>query len=259
MRLDRFFSEQTAYARKEAAALIRSGAVTVNGIAVRKPDAAVQPETDTVALRGKPVVYQKNRYILLHKPEGVITASRDRAQKTVLDLLKPADRIPGLAPAGRLDKDTAGLLLITDDGQLTHRMLSPKSHAPKYYLAALRDPFTAQIQAAFRAGILLREGDTEEPCMPAECEAVAERLAVVELHEGKYHQVRRMFAACGNYVEHLLRVQIGCVPLPPDLPAGAYLHIFHNEAKNMLIKSHISDVCAFVSRNYSSYWIKSGK
>ena len=256
MRLDRFFSEQTAYSRKEASALIRSGAVTLNGAVVRKPDAAVQPETDAVFLRGEPVIYQKHRYFLLHKPEGVITASRDNAQKTVLDLLNPQDRLPGLAPAGRLDKDTSGLLLITDDGQLTHKMLSPKSHAPKYYLAALRDPFTPQIKAAFRAGILLREGDTEEACLPAESEAIAERLAVVELHEGRYHQVRRMFAAAGNFVEHLLRVQIGCVPLPPDLSAGAYLHIFYKDAENMLIKSHISDVCAFTSRNYSSYWIK---
>lgn len=259
MRLDRFFSEQTALSRKEAAALIRSGAVTVNGVQLRKPDAAIQPETDAVTLRGKPVVYQKFRYILLHKPTGVITASRDKSQKTVLDLLRPEDRLAGLTPAGRLDKDTSGLLLITDDGQLTHKMLSPKSHAPKYYLAALRDPFTKQIQSAFCDGILLREGDTEEPCLPAESEAIAERLAVVELHEGKYHQVRRMFAAAGNFVEQLLRIQIGCVPLPPDLAAGSYLHILDKDANNMLMKSHISEVCEFARCYYSSYWIKSGK
>ncbi|MBQ8920922.1 MAG: rRNA pseudouridine synthase [Oscillospiraceae bacterium] len=259
MRLDRFFSGQTALARKEAAALIKSGAVSVNGTVIRRPDAAVDPENDRITLRGEPVLYQKHRYILLHKPAGVITASRDRSQKTVLDLLKPEDRLPGLSPAGRLDKDTSGLLLITDDGQLTHRMLAPKTHAPKFYLAALRDPFTEETAARFRAGMMLREGDTEEPCLPAESAAIAERLAVIELHEGKYHQVRRMFAAAGNFVENLLRVQIGMLQLPPDLPAGAYLHIFHKDAESVLRKTHISDVCAFISQNYSSYWINRGK
>ncbi|MBR3267331.1 MAG: rRNA pseudouridine synthase [Oscillospiraceae bacterium] len=259
MRLDRFFSEQTAYSRKEAAELIRGGAVSVNGAAVRKPDTAVNPEADEILLRGKPVLYRKNRYILLHKPEGVITASRDRTQKTVLDLLRPEDRLPGMVPAGRLDKDTAGLLLITDDGQLTHKMLSPKSHAPKYYLAALRDPFTEETAGMFRAGILLREGASEELCLPAESAAVAPKLAVIELHEGKYHQVRRMFAAAGNHVEKLLRVQIGAVRLPPDLPAGSYVNIFNKDAESVLKKSHISDVCAFVMQNYSSYWINGGK
>ncbi len=259
MRLDRFFSEQTAYSRKEAAGFIRSGAVSVNGSPVRRPDAAVDPESDRITLRGAPVQYQKHRYILLHKPEGVITASRDHTQKTVLDLLKPEDRLPGLAPAGRLDKDTAGLLLITDDGQLAHRMLAPKTHAPKYYLAALRDPFTPETAERFRCGIMLREGDREEPCLPAESAAIAPKLAVLELHEGKYHQVRRMFAAAGNYVENLLRVQIGTLQLPPDLPAGGYLHIFHKDAETVLTKTHISDVCAFISQNYSSYWINRGK
>ena len=259
MRLDRFFSEQTAYAREEAAAFIRSGAVSVNGAVIRKPDAAVDPEKDRITLRGEPVLYQKHRYILLHKPEGVITASRDRNQKTVLDLLKPEDRLPGLVPAGRLDKDTAGLLLITDDGQLAHKMLAPKTHAPKFYLAALRDPFTPEITARFRAGIMLREGDREEQCLPAETVPIAEKLAVIELHEGKYHQVRRMFAAAGNHVENLLRVQIGSLQLPPDLAAGSYLHIFHKDAESVLTKTHISDVCAFISQNYSSYWINRGK
>lgn len=256
MRLDRFFSEQTAYSRKEASALIRSGAVTVNGIAVRRPETPVHPAADSIALHGTPVTYAQHRYFLLHKPVGVITASRDAAQKTVLDLLKPEDRIRGLAPAGRLDKDTSGLLLITDDGQLTHRMLAPKSHAPKYYLAALRDPLTKDIPSAFRSGMLLREGDTEERCLPADCEQIAERMAVVELHEGKYHQVRRMFAAAGNHVEELLRVQIGTLRLPPELPAGSYMHIFHKEAEQVLNTAHLSDVCQFILENYSSYWIK---
>ena len=164
MRLDRFLSGQTALSRRELGELIRHGAVTVNGTVIRKPDAAVQPETDAVTLRGSPVSYSEFHWFLLHKPEGVITAARDPKQKTVLDLLDPADRLPKLAPVGRLDKDTSGLLLITDDGVTAHRMISPKHHVAKYYLARLRDPFREEYVRKFRDGILLREGDREEAC-----------------------------------------------------------------------------------------------
>jgi 16S rRNA pseudouridine516 synthase len=205
MRLDRFLSGQTAYSRKELTAMIRSGAVKVGGEVIRKPDTQIDPEQTAVTLRGEQIAYAAHHYYLLHKPAGVITASRDPKQKTVLDLLKPQDRLQGLFPSGRLDIDTEGLLLITDDGALSHQMLSPKHHVAKYYLAQLRDPFKPDYPAAFRNGILLREGDADLQCQPAECAAIDSRLAVLELHEGKYHQVRRMFAAVGNHVEKLLR------------------------------------------------------
>jgi 16S rRNA pseudouridine516 synthase len=256
MRLDRFLSGQTALSRRELGELIRHGAVTVNGTVIRKPDAAVQPETDAVTLRGSPVSYSEFHWFLLHKPEGVITAARDPKQKTVLDLLDPADRLPKLAPVGRLDKDTSGLLLITDDGVTAHRMISPKHHVAKYYLASLRDPFRQGYIRIFRDGILLREGDREEACQPAECCAIASDLAVLELHEGKYHQVRRMFAAAGNHVENLLRVQIGMLQLPPDLPEKRYLPLFNKDIESALKNSDISTVCAFCAENLSSYWIK---
>ena len=259
MRLDRFLSEQTALSRKEAAEAVRRGAVTVNGKAVRKPETPVSPTRDAVICMGRAVQYEEFCYYLLHKPEGVITATRDSSQKTVLDLISPDDRRQGLFPSGRLDKDTSGLLLITNDGQLSHKMMSPRHRAAKYYLAALRDEISPQTAAAFRSGILLREGDAEEECLPAECAAIGDRLAVVELHEGKYHQVRRMFAAVGNHVEHLLRVQIGALTLPPQLPAGGYLKILPKDASLTLKDSSISSVCAFCRQNYSSYWIKSGK
>ena len=255
MRLDRFLTGQTALSRKEADTLIRSGAVTVNGASVRKPDTAVHAETDAVTLRGKPVIYSEFHWFLLHKPEGVITAARDPKQKTVLDLLKPEDRLPRLAPCGRLDKDTAGMLLITDDGGTAHTMISPKHHVAKYYLAQLRDPFKPDYPAAFRNGILLREGDADLQCQPAECAAIGSRLAVLELHEGKYHQVRRMFAAVGNHVEKLLRFQIGALQLPPDLPQKCYLPIFNKDVESALKNSDISDACAFCAAHYSSYWI----
>lgn len=257
MRLDRFLSGQTAYSRRDVTAFIRDGAVTVNGNPVRKPDAAVNPDADEIALRGEPVRYQTSRCFLMHKPEGVITASRDGKQQTVLDLLRPADRLPGLFPAGRLDIDTAGLLIITDDGGFAHRMLAPKSHAPKYYLVQLREHVSQACIDVFRSGIVLREGSGEIRCMPAACAEIASGLAVIEICEGKYHQVKRMFAAAGNHVEKLLRIQIGQLPLPPDLSAGDYLPISHKEMESALKKSDISAVCAFAAAKYSSYWIKS--
>lgn len=258
MRLDRFLSGQTAFSRRELTERIRSGAVTCNGTVIRKPDAAVNPGTDAVTLLGKPIVYSEFHWFLLHKPEGVITAARDPKQKTVLDLLRPEDRLPRLAPVGRLDKDTAGMLLITDDGVTAHRMISPKHHVAKYYLAALRDPFRQDYISVFRSGMLLREGSSEEQCLPAECMQIGERLAVLELHEGRYHQVRRMFAAAGNHVENLLRVQIGQLRLPPDLPKNDYLPIFNKDVESALKNSDISEVCAFCAQDYSSYWIKTG-
>ena len=231
MRLDRFLSGQTAHSRRELGELIRRGAVIVNGTVIRKPDTPVQPDTDVVMLLGKPVSYSEFHWFLLHKPDGVITAARDPKQKTVLDLLDPADRLPKLAPVGRLDKDTSGMLLITDDGVTAHQMISPKHHVAKYYLARLRDPFQQEYVTAFRDGILLREGDREESCQPAACCAISTDLAVLELHEGKYHQVRRMFAAVGNHVENLLRVQIGMLRLPPDLPENRYLPIFNKRTE----------------------------
>lgn len=259
MRLDRFLSGQTALSRKELTALIRSGAVTLNGTAVRKPDAAVQPETDAVTLRGEPVIYSEFHWYLLHKPAGVITASRDPKQPTVLDLLKPQDRLPKLFASGRLDIDTEGLLLITDDGVTSHKMLSPKHHVPKYYLVQLAEPFQPSYIEAFRSGILLREGESEEACLPAACVSIGERLAVLELHEGKYHQVKRMFAAVGNHVVHLLRVQIGGLKLPPNLPSGEYISILNKEINSVFQNSYITEIAAFCAENYSSYWIKDAK
>lgn len=259
MRLDRFLSGQTACSRRELTALIRSGAVSVNGTVIRKPETAVQPESDAVTLKGVPVTYQQFHWFLLHKPAGVLTAARDPKQKTVLDLIPPESRVPKLSPVGRLDLDTSGLLLITDDGKTAHQLISPKYHAPKYYLAKLRDPFRQEYKTLFRQGIALREKDGETVCQPAECEAIGTHLAVLELHEGKYHQVRRMFAAAGNHVEELLRVQIGQLRLPPDLPPGKVLPIFNKDVESALKSSDISENCAFCAEYYSSYWIKSGK
>lgn len=256
MRLDRFLSGQTAYSRSQIAQAVRRGQVLVDGVPAKNPDMKIDPGCCRVTLSGTEISYQKQHHFLLHKPVGILTAARDASQKTVMDLLRNEDRLPGLFPSGRLDRDTSGMLLITDDGVLSHNLLSPRHHVAKYYLAALRDPFDPAYIPQFAAGISLREGDTEEACLPADCVQIAERLAVLELHEGRYHQVRRMFAAAGNHVENLLRFQVGSLQMPPDLAPGAYLHISDKEINMMLKTSTVSCAADFCARNYSSYWIK---
>jgi len=255
MRLDRFLSEQTAGSRKDAVQAIRHGAVTVNGMPVRDPAKHIEPETDTVCMQGNQISFQANRYYLMHKPAGVITASRDRKQKTVLDLLKPEDRFADIAPVGRLDLDTAGMLLLTDDGQLAHRLIAPKNHVAKYYMVWLRDAFSQDIIPKFREGIVLREGSSEEQCLPAECVQLDRYIALLRLHEGKYHQVKRMFAAVENHVEHLLRVQLGGLFLPPELAKSTYIQIFQKEINILTGDSSIFELAPKCMENYSSYWI----
>lgn len=259
MRLDRFLSEQTAYSRRELAAMIRRGCVTANGAVMRKPETQVQPETDSIALNGVPVVYQKTHSFLMHKPPGVLTAARDKKQKTVLDLLPAEYRLPDIAPAGRLDLDTSGLLILTNDGQLAHRMLAPKSHVVKYYFVLLADPYRSEYTARFGQGILLREGAEEVLCQPAACEQIGENTAVLAIAEGKYHQVKRMFAALGNRVAGLMRVQIGALELPADLPPGGCIPLSPKDLEKIWENTAISSVCSRCARDYSSYWIETVK
>ncbi|MDD5946986.1 MAG: pseudouridine synthase [Oscillospiraceae bacterium] len=242
MRLDRFLSAQTTLSRKEAQTAIRRGEVTVNETVQRKPDLNVDPDEDHISLGRKPISYQKNHYFLMHKPAGVLTACSDRRQKTVLNLLAEEHRLPGLFPSGRLDIDTTGMLLITDDGMLSHKMLAPKSHVAKYYLATLRDPIQNYYADAFADGITLETHGEPEPCMPADFAAITDHIALIALHEGKYHQVKRMFAALGNHVEKLARVQIGALALPDDLQASEYTVISEADVQKMFEEMPFSEV-----------------
>lgn len=255
MRLDRYLSGQTTLSRKEAQSAIRRGEVTVNDVVQRKPEFSVDPDDDHISRNGNPIVFQKFHYFLMHKPAGVLTACSDRKQQTVLDLLKPEHRFPGLFPSGRLDIDTTGFLLITDDGALSHRMLAPKSHVAKYYIATLRDPIEAFYQNAFAEGITLETHGEPEPCMPADFAALSTHTALLALHEGKYHQVKRMFAALGNHVEQLARIRIGNLELPQDLKPGEYIVISDKEAQEMLKETTFPEVSTFYQQNFSSYWI----
>ena len=216
-RLDKFLASQGFGTRKAVGRLIRSGAVAVDGVSQRDPSAKVDPEAAQVTVNGMPVRYSKYLYILMNKPAGVLSATEDRRQKTVLDLLPAELRRRGLFPAGRLDKDTTGLLLITDDGELAHKMLSPKSHVYKQYRAQLDAPVEEADIQAFAAGVAW-EGEQYAPArLWVEQDP---RAAFVEIREGRFHQVKRMFQARGKTVLQLKRLKIGGLWLDSTLQEG---------------------------------------
>ena len=229
-RLDKFLSSQTALSRKEAQKAIKEKRVLLNGSVIRAVDTKVDTESDTVSLDGQPLSYQQYVYYMMDKPEGVVSATRDRAERTVLDLLPPELRRDGLFPAGRLDKDTTGLLLITDDGDYAHRMLSPKKHVQKRYIATLDREPDKSIISAFEAGIVLGDGTV---CKSGQAETLGGCRVAVTISEGKYHQVKRMFAALGYHVEALRRVQIGGLALDTGLRPGEVRVLTVEEAQKV--------------------------
>ncbi|MDR1464237.1 MAG: rRNA pseudouridine synthase [Oscillospiraceae bacterium] len=221
-RLDHALALAGLGSRREAAALARSGAVTVNGVTARAGSQKIDTEGDNVAVRGQLLRLAEHRYLMLHKPAGVISASRDPKTATVLDLVPPALRQRDLFPAGRLDKTSTGLLLVTDDGALAHALLSPRRHVAKTYLVTLREEATEADAAAFAAGMRLpaSEGHPPADCGPAALEILPERQTLMVLREGKYHQIRRMFAARGNEVLALHRIAMGPLRLDERLAPG---------------------------------------
>ena len=216
-RLDKFLSSQTALSRKEAQKAIKEKRVLLNGAVIRAADTKVDTEADTVSLDGQPLTYQQYVYYMMDKPEGVVSATKDRDERTVLDLLLPELRRDGLFPAGRLDKDTTGLLLITDDGDFAHRMLSPKKHVQKRYIATLDREPEDSIIASFEAGVVLGDGTV---CKSGRAELLGGCRVAAEISEGKYHQVKRMFASLGYHVEALRRVRIGNLTLDAGSQPG---------------------------------------
>ena len=217
MRLDKLLSDMGVASRKELRDIIRSGRVSVDGAVETRPEVRLDPAKASVLLDGRELRYQKNHYYMLDKPVGVVTATEDKKQRTVLDLLTPEMRRMGLFPVGRLDKDTSGLLLLTDDGDFAHRVISPKSCVKKRYYAEVEGEADAEDVLAFSRGILLADGTQ---CLPAELELLGGGKCIVTVMEGKYHQVRRMFASRGKPVLTLRRLSIGGLVLGDDLGAG---------------------------------------
>ena len=217
LRLDKCLCDLGLGTRSEIRDWIRGGRVSVDGRVLRRPEEKLDPETAELELDGKSLRYRSRRYFMMDKPEGVITATEDAAQKTVLDLLPPELRRLGLFPVGRLDKDTSGLLLLTNDGDFSHRVTSPKGGVWKRYLAELDGDPDESDAAAFREGLLLGDGTR---CLPAGLERLGAGRCIVTVQEGKYHQVKRMLASRGKPVLKLRRLSVGGLELDESLGPG---------------------------------------
>ena len=218
-RLDKLLAGTGKWSRREVKALVRQGLVRVDGRLAATAEDKLDPAAAIITVAGETVALHRFTYVLLHKPAGVLTATEDRKQPTVLDLLPPELRRIGLAPVGRLDKDTEGLLLLTNDGELAHRLLSPKYHVDKRYLARVDGELSAADTEAFARGMTLGDG---LECLPAGLEVLPDRVCIVTLREGKFHQVKRMLAARGAPVLYLKRLSMGPLTLDDSLAAGAY-------------------------------------
>lgn len=218
-RLDKLLAGTGKWSRREVKALVRQGLVRVDGRLAASAEDKLDPAAAVVTVAGETISLCRFTYVMLHKPAGVLTATEDRKQPTVLDLLPPELRRIGLAPVGRLDKDTEGLLLLTNDGELAHRLLSPKYHVEKRYLARVDGELSAADTEAFARGMTLGDG---LECLPAGLEVLPDRVCIVTLREGKFHQVKRMLAARGAPVLYLKRLSMGPLTLDDSLAAGAY-------------------------------------
>ena len=232
MRLDKLLAHLNCGSRKEVQAMIRAGRVCVDGAAETDPAAKVDTDAALIALDGQVQRYRAQRYYMLKKPAGVITASRDERHDTVLDLF-PEEERRGLFAVGRLDKDTEGLLIVTDDGALSHALMSPARHVAKVYEAVIEGELARDAAERFRQGLTLRDGTV---CLPARLDILpgdGETRVRVTLREGKYHQVKRMVAAVGATVVRLRRVKLGGLVLDPALPAGAFRELTERELEQL--------------------------
>lgn len=229
LRLDKLLGHTGWGTRKEIKALCKSGVVTINGVICRDSGAKVDPAVDRVAVDGDVVAYEATTYLMLYKPAGVLSATEDRFSETVLDLLPQQYQGAGLFPVGRLDKDTTGLLLLTNDGQWAHRITAPKKHIDKVYEAVVSGDIPADIDDQFAAGIVLADG---LHCLPARAVVTGTQTVEITVQEGKFHQVKRMCAAVGLTVTALHRRSIGGLVLDETLAPGAFRPL--TEAERML-------------------------
>jgi 16S rRNA pseudouridine516 synthase len=226
-RIDKIISVAMGVSRNDAKGFIKKGLVTINGLVVRDVGAKADEKSDTFAYNGKVIQYNKYVYIMMNKPKGVISASEGGSEKTVVDILPKGMKRKNLFPAGRLDKDTTGFMLITDDGDFAHRILSPKNHIPKTYIATLDKPFDDEVVDDFHRGLELKN----DRCMPAQIEAVDSDnlVARVTIKQGMYHQIKRMFAKHSITVVQLQRIKMGDLELDTSLDLGECRYITPSE------------------------------
>lgn len=228
MRLDKFLANMGVGTRSEVKKLIGLGKVSVNGVTTKKINASVEASSDLVKVFGKVIGYSEHVYLMLNKPGGVISATEDAKVKTVIDLIDHP-RKKQLFPVGRLDKDTEGLLVLTDDGQLAHRLLSPKKHVPKKYYARIQGTVTQAHVRAFREGLEVDTDFTAKPALLTVLAAGETSEIEVVITEGKFHQVKRMFEAVGTKVTYLKRLQMGDLKLDNQLKPGTWRELTQSE------------------------------
>ena len=215
-RIDKIIASQGQYSRKEVKALIAKRRIAVDGRVVSSSSEKADPMTMLLTVDGKPLEFKRNLYLVLNKPKGYVSATEDREHPTVLELVPQEYRGRDLFPAGRLDRDTTGLMIITDDGVLAHNILAPKKHVPKRYHVELDIPVTEEMRLAFSEGVMLNDG----VCKAADLIKTGEKTAEVTLREGRYHQIKRMFGCFGAEVVELKRFGMGRLTLPEDLAEG---------------------------------------
>jgi len=228
MRLDKFLSETGTATRSESKKAARAGGITLNGAAVRDPSVHIDPEKDLVTYMGSPVVYQKNIYIMMNKPDGVISATEDGNETTVLELLPEKYRKMDIFPCGRLDKNTLGLLILTNNGALAHRLLSPKCHVEKTYRFECERPLTDGDVELLCKGVDIGEKSSTQP---AKVVLTSSRSGEISVTEGKFHQIKRMFQAVCNKITYLERVRFADIPLDASLKRGEWRELTEEERK----------------------------
>lgn len=231
-RLDKIISSQFNISRSVARKHIGWGRVTVDGKQRRDPSALFDPDLCKIEYSGQALCYKEHIYLVMNKPSGILCASSDKSRETVVDLVPEELKRTGLFPVGRLDKDTTGLLLITDDGDFSHKVIHPKKKVPKVYLAKLDTQLDETAVSAFRKGIVLADG---EKCKPAVLTLLGSQQAKVEISEGKYHQIKRMFGVVGAGVNTLKRLSIGSLSLPDDLNPGDCRELTEEEKKSIFM------------------------
>lgn len=225
MRLDKFLCEMNIGSRSQVKTYVKQGLIMVNGTPAKNADQKIDEAKDTVTYRGEVLRYQKFHYYMLNKPQGVVSATQDNVSKTVLDLL-PVEKRKNISPVGRLDKDTEGFLLLTDDGELAHRLLAPSKHVDKRYLVQIASPLSAEDCTALEKGVDIGENSLTRPAV---VERVSENQILLTIHEGKFHQVKRMLKAVGNEVTALKRVNFGALALDNSLKPGEYRELSEAE------------------------------
>lgn len=228
-RLDKVICSQTTKSRREVDGFIRRGRVTVDGVVIKDPAKKLDPEKAAICMDGKPLVFSRFVYYMLNKPAGILCVSRDPKAKTVVDLLRPEDSRKDIFPAGRLDKDTHGLVILTNDGDLAHRILAPKNHIMKRYQAILDGPIGEKEIQAFKEGPVLADGTK---CLPADLTVLREGerpLVEITICEGKFHQIKRMFGTVDRGVDWLCRLSMGGLALDETLAESEYRSLDEQE------------------------------